>query len=275
MAGMNPKRWKKFVYGEGGYGPARHLGWKGKEPRDKMDFLFRNLNKAAMKAAIPASTDLRGKCSPVENQLNLGSCVGNAIVGDVECLMMHHLGKYVDISRLFPYYGARKIEGSIPYDEGCYIRDGMKSAEKEGLPLESLYPYIVSQFAKKPSAAAYKDALTRQILQYERVTTLAEMKAALAIRHPFVIGIVVYSSFFQSRTELKGTVYMPDPMREAEEGGHAICIVGYNDRTQRFIFRNSWGGDWGNLGYGTIPYKYLADPALAADGWVIKLGEQM
>lgn len=45
-------------------------------------------------------------------------------------------------------------------------------------------------------------------------------------------------------------------------GGHAITLVGYTCATGKredikFIYRNSWGRDWGDDGYGTIEYGYL------------------
>ncbi|MDP6798079.1 MAG: C1 family peptidase, partial [Candidatus Krumholzibacteria bacterium] len=39
------------------------------------------------------------------------------------------------------------------------------------------------------------------------------------------------------------------------EGGHAVCIVGYNDNGGYFIVKNSWGEDWGMDGYFNISYN--------------------
>lgn len=36
-------------------------------------------------------------------------------------------------------------------------------------------------------------------------------------------------------------------------GGHCVTFVGYDERG--IIIRNSWGADWGNNGYVTIPYE--------------------
>jgi dCTP deaminase len=44
------------------------------------------------------------------------------------------------------------------------------------------------------------------------------------------------------------------------------CVVGYNDATQRFIVRNSWGL-WGDKGYCYMPYSYLCNMQLADDFW--------
>lgn len=41
---------------------------------------------------------------------------------------------------------------------------------------------------------------------------------------------------------------------EKEYGGHAVLIVGYDERG--FLVKNSWGTDWGDAGYATIAYDY-------------------
>ncbi|MDQ8196922.1 C1 family peptidase [Pelagicoccus enzymogenes] len=48
----------------------------------------------------------------------------------------------------------------------------------------------------------------------------------------------------------------------APNGGHAVTIIGYrcedgNIENAKFIFRNSWGDDWGAGGYGFFTYEYL------------------
>jgi hypothetical protein len=37
-------------------------------------------------------------------------------------------------------------------------------------------------------------------------------------------------------------------------GGHAISIIGYDDATQSWIIRNSWGENWGEKGFAHISY---------------------
>jgi C1A family cysteine protease len=48
---------------------------------------------------------------------------------------------------------------------------------------------------------------------------------------------------------------------------------GYDDSTQRFTVRNSWGADWGMKGYFTMPYTYLLDDNLSDDFWTIRVVE--
>jgi aminopeptidase C len=54
-------------------------------------------------------------------------------------------------------------------------------------------------------------------------------------------------------------------------GGHAVVTVSYDDSTQSFIVRNSWGPGWGMDGYFTISYAYLTDGNLADDFWTVRM----
>ena len=42
-----------------------------------------------------------------------------------------------------------------------------------------------------------------------------------------------------------------------DKGGHVILLVGYDSENKTFIFQNSWGTEWGQDGYGTIPEEYI------------------
>ncbi len=84
-----------------------------------------------------------------------------------------------------------------------------------------------------------------------------------------MFGFAVYESFESETVAKTGRVPMPKP-GEAEIGGHAVMAVGYNDASGSFIVRNSWGPAWGDHGYFTMPYAYLADNDLSDDFWTIQ-----
>ena len=50
-----------------------------------------------------------------------------------------------------------------------------------------------------------------------------------------------------------------------------MVAVGYDDASQTFLVRNSWGTGWGMAGYFTMPYTYLVQPGLADDLWTIRI----
>jgi C1A family cysteine protease len=210
--------------------------------------------------------DLRAQCPPVYDQGQLGSCTANAIVGAIEFDQMKQkqAAPFVP-SRLFVYYNERVIESTVKQDTGAMIRDGVKSVNRLGAPPESLWPYAIAKFARKPTAAAYKEALKHQVVAYKRVARdLTQMRGCLASGYPFVFGFTVYDSFESAAVAKNGVLNMPGG-GEKVVGGHAVLAVGYDDAAQRFRVRNSWGAGWGQKGYFIIPYSYLISASLASD----------
>ncbi len=55
-------------------------------------------------------------------------------------------------------------------------------------------------------------------------------------------------------------------------GGHAVLAVRFDDQRKignykgALLIRNSWGADWGEKGYGWLPYAYI-EAGLAVDIW--------
>jgi len=241
----------------------RPYGWIPDKP-DQRDFAYRDISPAIR---LPKKTDLRGFCSKVEDQGQLGSCTAQALAGNLEFLDNMADSAYSDVSRLFIYYNERLIEGHVDYDSGAALRDGIKTLKNYGVCLEDRWPYAVGSFAKKPPAVCYNEAKKRRIVSYHRLDTLSEMFTCLAEGFPFVFGFTVYESFESKRTTETGIVNMPGKS-EKTLGGHAVMAVGYDNGKKRFIVRNSWGENWGDAGYFTMPFAYLE--RLASDFWTIR-----
>jgi len=246
-------------------------GWMPDLP-DHRDILYGAVRKVPAK--LPPAADLRPMCSKVEDQGDIGSCTGNALVGALEYLERKDGVPYAELSRLFIYYNERVIEHTIKSDSGAMIRDGIKTLVKQGICTEKKWPYNILRFSAKPSQLCYKEALDHQITVYHRIQTLDEMRACLAEGFPFVFGFTVYESFESQQVAQGGVVQMPQP-GERSVGGHAVLAVGYDDSKKRFVIRNSWGEGWGMKGYFTMPYDYLDNRNLSDDFWTIRRGEQM
>jgi C1A family cysteine protease len=241
-------------------------GWVPDLP-DHRDFLYSQVR--AVPPTLPPSVDLRSQCPPVENQGQLGSCTANALAGALEFLEVKSETPLVDVSRLFIYYNERAIEHTVMSDSGAQLRDGIKSLAKQGVCSEKKWPYVISKFEDKPTPACYTEAKRHHITSYHRILTLDEMRACFAEGYPFVFGFTVYESFESQKVAQTGVVNMPVP-GERSVGGHAVVGVGYTDSDSRFIVRNSWGTDWGEQGYFTIPYDYLSNRNLADDFWTVR-----
>jgi C1A family cysteine protease len=246
-------------------------GWLPDLP-DQRDLMYAAPRPVISK--LPTQKDLRSQCPPVYDQAQLGSCTANAIGGafEFELLKQNPSGNFMP-SRLFIYYNEREIEHTVNSDSGATIRDGIKTVNKQGVCPESMWPYNLSAFADKPSPSCYADALHHQVLSYQRILrNLNQMKGCLADGYPFVLGFTVYESFESKTVAQTGALNMPKK-QEAVVGGHAVVAVGYNDKAKRFIVRNSWGANWGQKGYFTMPYNYLMEGNLSDDFWTIRLVE--
>lgn len=244
-------------------------GWMPDRP-DHRDKLYAAI--AAPPKKLPPAVDLRARCSPVENQGQLGSCTANALVGNLEFLELKAGQAPTDLSRLFVYYNERAMEGTVNDDAGAMIRDGVKTLVKQGVCTEAKWPYDIDRFTAKPSAACYQQARKHQVLSYHRILSLQEMKCCLAEGYPFVFGFTVYAAFESATVARTGRLDLPKP-NEQYKGGHAVMAVGYDEAKQRFLIRNSWGADWGLQGYFTMPYAYLDGGRLADDFWTLRAME--
>jgi C1A family cysteine protease len=227
-------------------------------------------------SAVPTSADLRNYCSPIYDQGQIGSCTANALTGAMEYLEnktkeFEIKNEFINLSRLFVYYNERSIEGTINQDAGAQISDGVKTLQDLGICMESAWPYKTYRFKVKPSAKAFADAAARKIITYARVSRdngMVDVKQVLASGYPVVFGFTVYDGFESEKVAKTGVLNMP-AKTEQVVGGHAVMMVGYDDATQRVIVRNSWGPDWGQKGYFTMPYEYVTDRNLSNDYWSI------
>jgi C1A family cysteine protease len=213
--------------------------------------------------------DLRQYCSSIEDQGNLGSCTGNAIAGAIE-LLHKRQNRTLDISRLFIYYYERMFIGTINYDSGAYIRDGIKACYTYGAPTENLWPYNIRKFKTPPSKIAIVDAANRKVTSYQRAKDFDAVIDAITSGYPVTIGFNVYSSFQSSAVTRTGIMPYPNTNKERLLGGHATLLVGYNKNNNTFIARNSWGTRWGDKGYFYMPFQVIQNTKMSSDFWVIK-----
>lgn len=240
------------------------------------------------RAALPASVDLRQWCSPIEDQGQLGSCTAHAGVGMFEYYEIKACGHLTNGSRRFLYKATRKL-GNFSGDSGAFLRTTMGAMALFGIPPERYWRYDIAKFDQEPPAFCYAFAQNYQSLVYYRLdppgTTpknlLTAIKTHLAAELPAMFGFSVYDSIYDAQD---GSIPFPTD-NEQMVGGHAIVAVGFDDKkkiknhrqggkqtTGAFLIRNSWGKEWGDEGYGWLPYAYV-EQSLADDWWVLLKSE--
>jgi len=221
---------------------------------------------------LPPKIDLRPKCPGVYNQGHLGSCTANALGAAWEFGRKRQRLKDFMPSRLFIYYNERVMINTVNSDSGAYIRDGIKSLNKKGVCPEKEWPYIEEKFTDTPPKKCYTHALQCAIKSYQRLTNtnLNQLQGCLSEGYPFVFGFTVYESFQSEEVATTGVMPMPES-KEKVLGGHAVLAVGYDNKKQAVIVRNSWGSGWGDKGNFYMPYAYITNSNLCDDFWTIRI----
>jgi len=236
--------------------------------------------------SLPAAVDLREWCPPIEDQGQLGSCTAQAGVGVIEYYERKAFGRHIDASRLFLYKVTRNLM-KMKGDTGAYLRSTIGAMVLFGVPPEEYWPYTNDEkgFDNEPPAFCYSFAQNYKTITYYRhdppsatpQAIINKVKTYLTAGHPAMFGFTVYSSVEQA----SDTGKIPYPSRRDKiEGGHAVVTVGYDDKIKiknrysdeetvgALLIRNSWGKDWGEKGYGWLPYEYIIK-GLAEDFWSV------
>mmetsp|Transcript_49727 Transcript_49727/g.116923 ORF Transcript_49727/g.116923 Transcript_49727/m.116923 type:complete len:413 (+) Transcript_49727:55-1293(+) len=226
----------------------------------------------SMDGGLKEKVDLREFMTTVEDQSQSNSCCANAVAGAYEYINKREAMKrgdsIDDISRLFIYYVGRKRDQQhfgedpkmAPQDEGMTLGGAITALEMKGACLERNWPFDLDKVNHKPEQSCFDQALRHKIASSRKVPVdLDFMREALCSGHPIVFGLKLTAQFF--RPLPGGFIPTPDPSdpQSAEHGLHAMLLVGYNDRQQVFIVRNSWGTSWGDRGYAYVPYDYIAN----------------
>ena len=247
-------------------------------------FKVKNSTLSALRSPLKTSVDLRAWCSPIENQLDLGACTSHAAAGIVEYFEKRAFGKHIDASRLFLYKTTRNLM-QVSGDTGAWLRETMAALVLCGVPDEKYWPYKVKDFDKEPGGFVYALAENYSTVKYfshdsqgsdtPTAEVLSSVKKYLDAGIPSMFGFWGFESFEDS--DSPGNI--PYPCKEeSTQWGHAVMAVGYDDERKisnlkcksetkgALLIRNSWGKNWGEDGYGWLPYEYVLN-GLALDFW--------
>jgi len=261
----------------------RGFGWLPSAPdfRDYLpsgpevqQLLERLRSVGANPAQANTSVDLREYFIDVPDQLGLNSSVAHACAALFEYFERRAHGRLLRPSRLFLHQNALRFSGASG-QAGVELRTGLKTMVRFGAPPERFWPYYLQQLETVPDAFLYSFAEPYHSATYVRLdargaspdSTLQIVRAFLAAGFPAAFGFSVPNSL-----TLDGDIPYR-PTFDSILGGQAVVAVGYDDRWLRgsrgaLLVRSSWGPEWGDSGYGWLPYA-LVEEHLAKDFWTV------
>jgi C1A family cysteine protease len=242
---------------------------------DAVQDLLRRLKPPSTAAAAPFQVDWREYCPPVQDQGSLPTSCVHACVALVQYFERRSTGRLLRPSRLFIHSNAERLLGQPP-DHSVSLRAVLKALVCFGGPPEEYWPYNPDALAERPLPFTYGFTGPFSKIRFLRVDArqhdgeqiLEETKSFLAAGFPCVLGFPVSTGVSQEAEIPFPAVF--DGIRT----GTAALAVGYDDNARvlsdrgALLIRNSWGTDWGDRGYGWLPYRYLRE-RLALDVWTL------
>lgn len=210
--------------------------------------------------ALPAKVSLSNFAPNVLNQEG-GTCVGwsTTYYGRtiLEARAMGLKDKMSISNEAFaPYYTYTMIKNHVGCEPGTSIYNALQLLTDKGAPKKSDF-HITCPSSVPPAiiqkASAYKIKGFAKLFDSNEDIAFKKngMKKSLANNNPVIIGMKCPDSFFKA----KG-YWQPTENPDGNHGGHAMCVVGYDDNMYGGSFEiiNSWGTWWGNNGYIWIKY---------------------
>ncbi len=225
--------------------------------------VYEGLEDDPSKNPLPEAVSLLKFAPTRGNQGQQGSCVAWSCAYSAQTILTAAAtGSDPDQIVFSPsyLYNQIKLEGC----QGSYLQRAMESMRSNGgVPLTQ-YPYSDQDCDRLPGPQDRQLGKQNVIHGFTRITngdnineiSVRGIKEHLAKDAPVAIGMMVGQSFMQDM--MGQELWQPGPMDESQMGmgGHAMCVIGYDDRKfgGAFQIMNSWGPEWGKNGVGWVKY---------------------
>lgn len=216
------------------------------------------------KNPLPESANLQKFAPSIGNQGQQGSCVAwSSAYAARSILEASRTGQSGDQVKFSPSFLYNQI--GLNGCEGSYIQKAMEFMTKSGAIPYDEFPYNDQDCSKQPNEQQKQQASQYRMRGFNRLSAgdrtdaidLRAIKENLSQGGPVAIGMMVGQSFMQNM--LGKDLWVPEPgdQQMSGFGGHAMCVVGYDDRKYggSFLLMNSWGKEWGNNGFAWVRYS--------------------
>lgn len=229
----------------------------------EQDLKKATLTRSLYGASLPASASLKKYAPTPQSQGSYGTCVGWSSAFCAFTITEAKNNGWTDKSVINAntfspgfVYNQIKMSSDVGCTYGSSISDALEVMKTKGVPkfsdmnisCPSSIPLDV--FTKAQNYKIKDYAKLFDMYDIESIKTQA-VKKSISESKPVVIGMKCPTSF----NNPKG-YWVPTEDPSANFGGHAMCVIGYDDNKYggAFEIQNSWGSAWGNEGYIWIKY---------------------
>ena len=148
--------------------------------------------------------------------------------------------------------------------QGSYIIRAMEFMTKQGGVPYDEFAYNDQDCQTQPGNQLQQEAAQFRMRGFNRLSLgdrndavdLRAIKENLSQGAPVVIGMMVGQSFMQPMMGQDLWVPAQGDRSMMGFGGHAMCVVGYDEKKYggSFLLMNSWGQEWGSNGFAWVRY---------------------
>jgi inhibitor of cysteine peptidase len=224
------------------------------------------------RSAFPTAYDARALdiVPAVRDQGSCGSCWAFGTIGVMEVAVKLGGGPNNDLSEQFLISCNRDnwdCDGGLTASKYHFNALG-DSQTAAGAVLESVKPYTASNGSCLSNYAKAYQASGWQFLTGSEWTmpTNDAIKHAIMTYGAVTAGVCVDNGWYYYRSG----VYSSSSNVCRGYTNHQIVLVGWDDATQSWILRNSWGAGWGESGYMRIKYDPTGRTSRVGEGasWI-------
>jgi hypothetical protein len=264
-----------FFFGRGGCNPAgggntlqnaaQQLftgGFLSPQQFEKAN-IYESLSDDTTRNPLPEAANLQKYAPPVGDQGHQGSCVAWSSAYAARTIEeAARTGADPNSVRFSPSFLYNQI--GLDNCDGSYIERAMEFMTKSGSIPYDQFPYTDQDCSKQPDQRLLQEAHNYKMRGFNRLTPgdrnnaidLHAIKENISQGAPVVIGMMVGGSYMQPM--MGQDLWTPTAEDRSMHGfgGHAQCVVGYDDKKYggAFLIMNSWGSGWGHNGFAWVRY---------------------
>jgi len=160
------------------------------------------------------------------------------------------------ISIRYGFVRSRQLEGTFPGDKetGSWPITSLRVLYGWGAPPEESWPYGTDWPPEEPPGIDAIAKRYRSLWPYRRVRTIADGKNAIGEGPGILVSVDIDTRW---ANPWRGVIPAPSTKDIPYPTMHHVVLVRFNPNRDEFKFRNSWGPQWGDGGYGYISAERL------------------